>query len=135
MAELSHHDDLARFIFRAEDDLTRDNRARSSLFKPKRGEPLSVFEVTGMAHPDICQHGRRHADAPAIHRIHSGYAQLPYSAFVEESLIGHYDNRPPRHVSIAFPVMEPEKALEIRKALAARVTTVASCNPPAGALP
>jgi len=135
MPELSPDDDLARFIFRPKDELTKDGHVRQNLFKPKRGEALSVYDVGGMAHPDICQHGRDYADAPAIHRIHTGYAALPYSAFLEDSLTAEYDDSPPRHVSIQFPAVSDETALEIRKALAARVTRVADCDPPADSLP
>ena len=107
---------LARFFFK-DDDIRSNGLPKPGMFKPKKGDALSVFDIEDMDHPAVCGHGHKHANNPKTGRIHKGYVSLNYSTYQELDLDGVYDNDPPRHVSIEFPLAD-EKRREIAKAIA-----------------
>jgi hypothetical protein len=116
---------LARYSF--EGDVRSDGSPRWNMFKPRKGDALSVFDIEGMTHQDACEHGHKHTDNPAIGCVHNGYASLEYSVYQMLDLSGTYDNDPPRHVSISLPDAD-EARREIAKALAGEVNAIEHCE-------
>jgi len=108
---------LARYAFQSS-DVRSDGNPHAKLFKGKRGEPLSVYDITGMQHSDVCDFGHIYADNPQKGRRHFGYARIFYRVIADAGLGAEYDNTPPRHVSILFSGPE-ENVREICKMLAA----------------
>ena len=115
MKNLNPNLPLARFFFKKR-DIRADGTPRPSLFKPKAGDLLSVFDVEGMNHSAVCHHGHQHADNLETDRVHKGYVAHTYSVYLALSLTGLYDDFPPRHVSIELPNAE-ESRRELAKAI------------------
>ncbi len=125
MSNLQDNDDLSRFAFDRRNHIQADGRPRSALLKPKLGEALSVFRTTGMAHPQICDHGHRYVDTHD--RVHIGYVTLSCGDVRAEGLQPDYDNTTSHHVSIPFNTNDLEKRLELAKALASKAGTLQEC--------
>ena len=119
--KLGDNDELAKYIFR-EKELRADGSIRPANLKPRQGEQLSLFEITGISHDGICKHGRDYANNPAKGRIHIGYGKFKHHSFVKLELRTIYDNKPPRHMSVEFPE-EPERRRELSKALAGQLVS------------
>ncbi|MCI0504760.1 MAG: hypothetical protein L0Z73_01475 [Gammaproteobacteria bacterium] len=116
MKQLHDDDSLAKYIFKTK-DIRSDGSPRPASLKPKDGEMLSMTEITGMQHSEVCIHGHEHVDNPDKGRIHIGYVKFLHKSFIKLNLETIYDDVPPRHVSVNFPD-EPEKRRELTKALA-----------------
>ena len=58
MSELIPDSPLARFVF-DEEKVRKDGNVKSSVFKPKRGDALSIFDVSGFNHEETCHHGHQ----------------------------------------------------------------------------
>lgn len=124
--ELKNADILAKYVFKS-DELRSDGRPRPSAMKPRQNEALSVSEVSGLAHQDVCEHGRNYVDNPGKGRVHIGYVNFAYVSVVRVGLSAVYDNDPPRHVSVVFPE-SPERRREAAKALADEVVILNKCS-------
>lgn len=120
--ELNNADILAKYIFKS-DELRSDGRPRTGAMKPRQNEALSVSEVSGLTHQDVCEHGHKYVDNPAKGRVHIGYVNFAYESVVRIGLCAVYDNDPPRHVSVVFPE-SPERRREVAKALADEVVVL-----------
>jgi hypothetical protein len=118
--KLNDNDLLAKYIFNIKSDLRADGKPRPNILKPRDGEKLSTFEVTGLSHEVICSHGHIYVDNTSKNRVHCGYIKFKHESFLRIGLETIYDNKPPRHVSIKFPD-EPEKRRELAKALSEEV--------------
>lgn len=119
MLSLDANDLLAKYVFK-KGDIRANGSPRPGTLKPRDGEMLSMSEVTGLSHPDVCTHGHEHVDNPANSRVHIGYVKFIQSVLSHLGLETIYDNDPPRHVSVKFPD-ELEKRREIAKALSTKV--------------
>ena len=93
---------LAKFVFR-NSELRPDGRVKSRNLVPRAGEALSVTDIDGLEDDQICAHGRKYVDNPAIDRDSIGYCKYPISGLSDISITPDYDNSPPRHVSLYFP--------------------------------
>lgn len=118
---LDDNDELAKYIFK-EKELRADGSVRPANLKPRQGELLSLFEVTGMPHKEVCKHGNIYVNNPSKGRTHIGYGKFKHHSFVKLELRTIYDNKPPRHVSVEFPE-EPERRRELSKALAGQLVS------------
>lgn len=114
---------LAKYIFNIKKELREDGKPRPAILKPRDGENLSTFEVSGFSHEKVCSHGHTYVDNLSKNRIHCGYIKFRHEPFLRIGLETIYDNRPPRHVSIKFPD-EPEQRREFAKALAEEVLII-----------
>src|SRR3990172_8725119 len=116
---------LSRFVFNS-DHVRLDRTLHHRLFKPRRGDALSLYDVDDLNRDRVCAHGHRYADDPVKGRIHCGYGELRYEAIKVHGLETKYDNSPPRHVSVFLPE-EDERRLELAKAIAAK-SKFRGCN-------
>jgi hypothetical protein len=70
---------------------------------PRAGEALSATHIDGLEEAQICAHGKKFVDNPAINRNSVGYCKYPVNCLTDISIRPDYDNSPPRHVSLYFP--------------------------------
>ena len=118
MTTLTDDQGLARYVFHRK-SVRSDNSIRLNEFKPRPGETLSLYDVEGLSQPQVCDHGRRHADNADKDRHHVGFGALTSGHLRAQGLVALYDNTPPRHVSVAMPELE-----ETRKRIA---TALGNC--------
>lgn len=125
MTALTDDQALARYIFHRK-SVRSDNSIRLNEFKPRPGETLSLYDVEGLSHLEVCDYGHLRADNADKGRRHVGYGTLTpnHLRAVDKGLTALYDNTPPRHVSVAMPELE-----ETRKRFATALGNCAKFHP------